>query len=125
MVASRTIWYVQTDDVFMASTSQRAIVYFLHEFQPDKTAFLWMLSSGTLGPDASWDSRVKRLGPNARLILDRSMWRLRVERENIGFDPSIRHGWKVPLRIPSTGFSRTPENGFFCYPVVMTAAGFS
>jgi len=87
MVASRTIWYVQTDDVFMASTSQRAIVYFLHEFQPDKTAFLWMLSSGTLGPDASWDSRVKRLGPNARLILDRSMWRLRVERENIGFDP--------------------------------------
>jgi len=73
--------------MFIASTSQRAIVYFLREFQPDKTAFLWMLSSGTLGPDASWDSRIKRLGPNARLILDRSTWRLRVERENIDFDP--------------------------------------
>lgn len=87
VVASRTIWYVQTDDVFIASTSQRAIVHFLREFKPDKTAFLWMLSSGTLGPDASWDSRIQRLGPNARLVLDRSRWKLRVEHESIDFDP--------------------------------------
>ena len=29
VVASRTIWYFKNDDVFISSTSQRAIIYFL------------------------------------------------------------------------------------------------
>ena len=30
--ACRTIWYAKTDEVFMASTSQRALVFFLQSF---------------------------------------------------------------------------------------------
>ena len=35
IVATRTIWYVKTDNIFIASTSQRAIVYFLQSFKPN------------------------------------------------------------------------------------------
>ena len=48
--ASRTIWIAQTDEIFVASTSQRAIPYFLGSLEPNPTAQAWMLSAGTLGP---------------------------------------------------------------------------
>jgi len=49
-LASRTIWYAQTDDLFVASTSQRAIVALLGRFEFNTEVIPWMLSSGTLGP---------------------------------------------------------------------------
>ncbi len=87
IVASRTIWYVQTEDMLIASTSQRAIVFFLRDFKPNRTAFSWMLSSGTLGPGLSWDSRIRCLGANSRLVLDRSSWKLTVSEGTARFDP--------------------------------------
>ena len=51
VVASRTIWYVQTEKLFATSSSQRAIVFFLRNFEENRNAYLWTLSSGTLGPN--------------------------------------------------------------------------
>jgi len=87
IVASRTIWYVLTENMFIASTSQRAIVFFLQDFIPNKAVYPWMLSSGTLGPELSWDNRVKCLGANARLLLNRSSWKLKTRKENVYFTP--------------------------------------
>jgi len=87
IVASRTIWYVRTEKLFIASTSQRAIVFFLQDFEPNRAACSWMLSSGDLGPGLSWDHRIQCLKGNARLTLDRSSWRVKVVREAIDFTP--------------------------------------
>src|SRR5262245_61069466 len=75
-VASRTLWYALTDHELIASTSQRAIVTLLGSFEPNRDALPWMLSSGTLGPAAAWDSRLHRLQPGERVVLDRARWRL-------------------------------------------------
>ena len=86
-LASRTIWYVQTDEVFIAATSQRAIVALLGSFEPNETAPLWMLSAGNLGPNNVWDRRLKCLRGDTRLRLDRAAWRLSVEQTPITFQP--------------------------------------
>jgi len=54
---SRTIWTAMTDKIFIASTTQRAIPYFLRSFEPNPEVQAWMLSSGTLGPKGGWDRR--------------------------------------------------------------------
>jgi asparagine synthetase B (glutamine-hydrolysing) len=74
VVGSRTIWYAHTDDVFIASTSQRAIVALLGSFDPNPTVVPWMLSAGQLGPDNSWDRRIRIARPNSRVLLDRAAW---------------------------------------------------
>jgi hypothetical protein len=87
IVGSRTIWYAQTENLFIASTSQRAIVIFLKSFEPNEAAYPWMLSSGTLGPGLSWDRRLRCLGPDARLSLNRHTWTLRLEQRPVVFEP--------------------------------------
>lgn len=72
--ATRTIWYCRTDELFVASTSQRAIVALLGSYEPDSDARVWMLSSGTLGPTASWDRRIRRVPPDAKVRLDAQSW---------------------------------------------------
>lgn len=86
-VASRTIWYLQTDEVFIASSSQRAIVALLGDFQPNRAAFSWMISSGTLGPENAWDKRIRCVPPDARLLLDRGSWSLRLDKAKADFTP--------------------------------------
>jgi hypothetical protein len=88
MVASRTIWYVHTESMFIASTSQRAIVYFLRSFEPNEAALGWMLSSGCLGPDNSWDRRIKCLSPATSLRLDRKSWKVTCEENKPRFHPA-------------------------------------
>ena len=89
-LASRTVWYLHTADLFFASTSQRALVSFLGDFQPDRAAVLWMATSGTLGPSASWDRRLSRLPGASTLRLDRRSWRLDVTSEPVTFEPARR-----------------------------------
>ena len=74
--ASRTIWYTRTEDAFLASTSQRALIMLLGSFELEPEATACFLSSGTLGPTVSWDARLRRLPPNARAVLGRASWRL-------------------------------------------------
>ncbi len=86
-VGSRTLWYALTNHELIASTSQRAIVTLLGSFEPNRDALPWMLSSGTLGPTAAWDSRLHRLQPGERVVLDRTRWRLESRTEPLVFEP--------------------------------------
>ena len=76
ILGSRALWYVLTDDFFLASTSQRALVMLLGDFQPNPETVAWMVSSGYLGPEVGWDQRARRLGGGVRLRLDRATWQL-------------------------------------------------
>ena len=77
--ASRTIWYYYCRDVLVVSTSQRLIISFLGNFMFHRLAASWMLLSGTLGPGASWDYRIKSLPSNSTLLLDRTQWQISIE----------------------------------------------
>ncbi|HET6497099.1 MAG TPA: hypothetical protein VFH61_17255 [Thermoleophilia bacterium] len=76
--ATRTLWYTLSEDGFFASTSQRALVTLLGGFDLLPEAVACFLSTGTLGPDASWDARIRRVPPDARAVLDRASWRVSV-----------------------------------------------
>ena len=71
--ASRTLWYALTEEAFLASTSQRALVMLLGGFELLPEATACFLSSGTLGPEVSWDARMRRVPPDARAVLDRAL----------------------------------------------------
>lgn len=74
MTASRTLFYSLLKDLFVVSTSQRAVAHFVDSVVPNETAIAWMVSSGTLGPCQAWDERITALPPDGRLRLDRSSW---------------------------------------------------
>jgi hypothetical protein len=95
--ASRTIWYIKTEQFFVASTSQRMIVAFLGDFQLNEKAVAWMLSNGTLGPEQSWDKRVKPVPGNSRVLLDRARWSLIEEfSRDYDFEPARRpQSWHI------------------------------
>ena len=78
-VATHTVWYAKTDDWFLASTSQRALVSLLGDFHLNRRAVSWMLSSGSLGHEAAWDARLERLPGDAVLRLDRRTWQVAVQ----------------------------------------------
>lgn len=75
-VASRTIWYYMDEGMFVASTSQRAIIMFLGSFEFNEETIPWMLSSGNLGPFLSWDKRIKKVLADSSVILDKITWTL-------------------------------------------------
>lgn len=79
VVASRTIWYYFDENLFIASTSQRAIVSLTGKFELDKRVIPWMLSSGTLGPSYSWSKHINRLMPDSSLLLNKSSWSINIE----------------------------------------------
>lgn len=83
--ASRTIWYYCDDSLFVSSTSQRAIIMFIGGFVFDKRVIPWMLSTGSLGPELSWDKRLQRLGPDSSVILDKENWSISTKHLPIKF----------------------------------------
>lgn len=86
VVASRTIWYYKDEDLFLASSSQRAMVCFLNSFEFDERVIPWILSSGSLGPELSWDRRFKRMPPDASLLLSRKTWGLELRKAPVLFN---------------------------------------
>jgi hypothetical protein len=86
MCATRTIWYYMDDDIFIASTSQRAIVLMLGNFEFNEDVIPWVLSSGTIGFDNSWDSRISRVFGDSSLLLDRKSWELTSHTNDIVFN---------------------------------------
>ncbi|WP_280565081.1 hypothetical protein, partial [Chromohalobacter sp. 48-RD10] len=84
-VGTRTIWYYNDEEVFVASTSQRAIVMFLGTFEFDEKVIPWMLSTGSLGPQLSWDKRIKRLQVDSSLFLDKKSWLTSITQRPINF----------------------------------------
>ena len=90
VIASRTIWYVVDDELLLASTSQRALVALLGDLELNDQAVSWLMSSGTLGPESSWDARLHRLPGCSRLTFDRRTWRARLDIEPMPFAPVTR-----------------------------------
>jgi hypothetical protein len=88
LLASRTLWYVLTDDAFVASSSQRALVALLGSFELNREAVSWMLSSGYLPPGAGWDGRLRRSPPACRVVLDRRRWTITTTRHPIVISPA-------------------------------------
>ncbi len=84
-LASRTVWYALNEEVFIASTSQRAIVMLLKRFELNEEVFPWMISSGTLGPGLSWDQRINMLPDHSRLILNRNTWTLEERKKSLNY----------------------------------------
>jgi hypothetical protein len=76
VVATRTVWYFQDDEKFIASTSQRALINLLGSFEFNQDIIPWMLATGSIGPLGGWDKRIKRLEPDSILTLDRHTWEL-------------------------------------------------
>ncbi len=88
--ASRTIWYYVNEKVFVASTSQRAIIMYLGNFEFDERVIPWMLSTGTIGPGFSWDKRIKRVPADSSVILEKRTWSVTTRSAPIEFSPVIR-----------------------------------
>lgn len=84
--ATRTIWYYHDDELFIASTSQRAIIMFLESFSFDERVIPWLLSTGSLGPTFSWDRRIKRLQADTSLSIDRKGWNISLNQNPITFN---------------------------------------
>ena len=87
-VGSRTIWFYMDGEVFVASTSQRAIIMFIGGFELNERVIPWMLSTGSLGPFLSWDRRIDMLPPDSSLILDKKNWSISIKSNPIEFTPS-------------------------------------
>jgi hypothetical protein len=88
ILATRQVWYVRTDDLFMAATSQRALVALLGSFDLNRDAVTWMLTSGHLG-GVSWDRRLHGLPADCRVALDRRTWKIRVEQRPAIREPAL------------------------------------
>lgn len=85
MVGSRTIWYYKDDEIFIASTSQRAIIMLIGSFQFNEEVIPWVISTGFLGPSNSWDERIKILPPDTKIVLDRDKWAIKEEGSEVKF----------------------------------------
>ncbi|MEZ9574245.1 asparagine synthase-related protein [Vibrio sp. 10N.261.55.F4] len=85
-VGSRTVWYFKDHDYFIASTSQRAIIMYIGEFKFNKKVIPWVLSTGTIGPSDSWDSRIKRLQPSSSVLLNIKLWEEIIENNECLFN---------------------------------------
>ena len=83
--ASRTIWYYLDEELFIASTSQRAVMMYLESFEFDERVIPWMLSTGKLGPEFSWDKRLKRLQADSSVVLDKKNWTVSVRQNQVEF----------------------------------------
>lgn len=75
---SRTVWYFYNEALFIASTSQFAIVKYLKDFKFNNSVIPWMLSTGTLGPEFSWDTRIKKLPPNSSISIKKDVWEIQL-----------------------------------------------
>jgi len=87
---SRTLWYYYDANLFVSSTSQRAIILFLGKFEFDERVIPWMLSTGSQGPEFSWDKNLKRLQADSSVILDKKTWTISNTRRQVIFSSATR-----------------------------------
>ena len=88
VVASRPTWYYYDTSIFLAATSQRALVALLGSFEFNSAAIPWILTTGSLGPTAAWDRRIFRLGADSTLRLSLRDWAVHIESTDVQFRPS-------------------------------------
>lgn len=85
ILGTKAIWYYKDDDIFVASTSQRAIIQYLGNLQLNHSLFPWMICNGLLGPGQSWDQRISLIPPDSTLLLDKNAWKLSTTTEKVVF----------------------------------------
>lgn len=68
----RTIWVYRDSSLAIATTSLRLGAFFLRGFELDDDAPTQFLVTGSLGPELSWERRLRQLAPTERLKVD---WR--------------------------------------------------
>jgi hypothetical protein len=85
VVASRTIWYFKNEEIFIASSSQRALVMLMGSFDFNNNTIPWILSTGSLGAFNSWDSRIQQVVPDSIVSLNRTSWELEIHTKPICF----------------------------------------
>ncbi len=86
VVGSRSIWYYHDEEILIASSSQRAIVMVLGNFEFNKEVIPWMLSTGSLGPYLSWDKRIKLLPSDSVLRLKTLGWEINLTSNEVKFE---------------------------------------
>lgn len=91
---SRNIWYYFDEEKFIVSTSQRAIVLWLGDFFLNDYALASMLSTGSIGWNNSWDSRIKKLSPFSIIRLHIHSWDINPIIHQASFNPQ-RHSIKI------------------------------
>lgn len=101
-VGSRAIWYYKDEELFIASTSQRAIIMFLGSFEFDERIIPWMLSTGTSGPSFTWDKRIKRIPPDSSIILNKSDWSVTTKSNLIDLEPVKRSDEQHEIQLRET-----------------------
>jgi hypothetical protein len=83
--ATRTVWYYHDEEQLIAATSQFAIIKYLGNFEFNNDIIPWMLTTGTLGPDLSWDKRIMKLPPDSSILLNQNSWKLELNINPIVF----------------------------------------
>ena len=121
--ASRTIWYVHTEDAFYASTSQRALVALLGGFEPRREAVTWMLASGHIGPGIGWDARLLQVPSATCLRLDRETWRLTSTTQTLEHDPRPRSADEHLARLRNAIFAACQSLDVTDSPTALTLSG--
>lgn len=84
-VGSRPAWYYIDDNILITGTSQRAIIALLKSFEFNTKLIPWLLVSGTPGPENAWDRRVRRVGADTILTLDRGTWTISLKTRELAF----------------------------------------
>jgi hypothetical protein len=79
IAGSRPVWYYQDGGLFLASSSQRALVALLGDFRLDREAVTWMVAARSLGPRASYDERLSRAPQDGTVRLHRASWSLETD----------------------------------------------
>ena len=90
ILATRTVWYYHNEEVFIASSSQLAIVDYLGDFRFNQEVIPWIFANGMLGPGLSWDKRFSQIEPDTRLQLDFSSWNVKLKINPVQFRTNER-----------------------------------
>ena len=85
MGCTRAIWYYKDEDVFIAGTSQRAVIKVAGTFDLERRNISWMLSSGSLAPSLSWSKNVHFVGADGAVLLNRKSWEITTRAAKIEF----------------------------------------
>ncbi len=86
IACNRAIWYYKDDNIFIAGTSQRAVIALAGSFDMDRRNIPWMLSAGTLTPGLSWDKKLQFVPQDGSVLLNRKTWELTVTRAPVKFN---------------------------------------
>ncbi len=88
ILGTKAIWYYKDEELFIASSSQRAIIQFLGKYDFNEEVIPWMVCNGLLGPGQSWDKNISLLMPDTSLNLDRENWQITSNPKEVNFKPN-------------------------------------